>query len=145
MSQWVKLSALRITLHDKQVEGKLRSKFTRWPPSWIWAFQVIGPPQLLRVSLTIVYACQVHVLESLKMASSADEGPPKKVPKWRFCQEWKKEFLWLHFDEEKEKMFWTVCKKAKRKNPFASHWWMHQFPTFNAHKACSEEWPQSYG
>ena len=38
MSQWVKLSALRIILHDKQVEGKLRSKFTRWPPSWILSF-----------------------------------------------------------------------------------------------------------
>ena len=49
-------------------EGKLWSKFTQWPPSGIWAFQVSGPPQLLRVSLTIVYACQDHVLESLKMA-----------------------------------------------------------------------------
>ena len=68
----------------------------------------------------IVYTCQDHVLESLKMASSASEGPPKKVPKWRVRQEWKKEFPWLHFDEEKEKMFCTVCKKAKRKNPFAS-------------------------
>ena len=27
-----------------------------------------GPPQLLRVSITIVYTCQDHVLESLKMA-----------------------------------------------------------------------------
>ena len=45
----------------------MRSKFTRWPPSWIWAFQVSGPPQLLRVPLTIVYTCQDHVLESLKM------------------------------------------------------------------------------
>ena len=26
----------------KQEEGKLRSKFTRWPPSWIWVFQVSG-------------------------------------------------------------------------------------------------------
>ena len=49
-------------------EGKLRSKFTQWPPSWIWAFQVSGPSQLVRVSLTIVYTCQDHVPESLKMA-----------------------------------------------------------------------------
>ena len=26
------------------------------------------------------------------------------------------EFPWLHYDEEKEKMFCTVCNKAKRKN-----------------------------
>ena len=53
----------------KQEEGKLRSKFTRWPPSWIiWAFQVSRPPQILRVSLTIVYTWQDHGLESLKMA-----------------------------------------------------------------------------
>ena len=52
----------------KQEVGKLRSKFTWWPPSWIWAFQVSRPPQLLRVSITIVYTCQDHVLESLKMA-----------------------------------------------------------------------------
>ena len=52
----------------KQEVGKLRSKFTRWLPSWIWAFQVRRPPQLLRVSITIVYTCQDHVLESLKMA-----------------------------------------------------------------------------
>ena len=41
----------------------------------------------------------------------------KKEPKRRFRQEWKKEFPWLHYDEEKEKMFCTVCEKAKRKNP----------------------------
>ena len=53
----------------KQEEGKLRSKFTRWPPSWIiWAFQVSRLPQILRVSLTIVYTWQDHGLESLKMA-----------------------------------------------------------------------------
>ena len=57
------------------------------------------------------------MLESLKMAN---EGPSKKVPKRRFHQEWKKEFPWLHYDEEREKMFCTVCEKAKRKNPFAS-------------------------
>ena len=49
----------------KQEEGKLRSKFTLWLPSWIWAFQVSGPPKLLCVSLRIVYTCQDHVLESL--------------------------------------------------------------------------------
>ena len=59
------------------------------------------------------------MLESLKMAFSANEGRRKKVPRRRFCQEWKKEFPWLHCDEEKEKLFCTVCKKAKRKNPFA--------------------------
>ena len=65
----------------KQEEGNLRSQFTRWQPSWIWAFQVCGLPQLLRVSLTIVYTCQDHVLESLKMAaSSVNEAPSPKVP-----------------------------------------------------------------
>ena len=49
----------------KQEEGKLQSKFTRLPPSWIWAFQVSGLPQLLRASLTIVYTCLDRVLESL--------------------------------------------------------------------------------
>ena len=52
----------------KQEGGKLRSKFTRWPPSWIWAFQVSGPPQLFRVSLTIVYTRPDHMLESLNLA-----------------------------------------------------------------------------
>ena len=104
-------------LITKQGEGKLRSKFTQWPSSWIWAFQVSGPPQRLCVSLTIVYTCQDHVLESLKLASTENEGPPNKEPKRRFRQEWKKEFPWLHYDEEKEKMFCTVCEKAKRKNP----------------------------
>ena len=35
------------------------------------------------VSLTIVYTgtCQDHMLESLKMASSGNEGPQKKVTK----------------------------------------------------------------
>ena len=54
------------------------------------------------------------------MVSSANEGPPKKVLKRRFRQKWKKEFPWLHYDKEKEKMFCTVCKKANEKNPFAS-------------------------
>ena len=52
----------------KQEGGKLRSKFTRWPASWIWAFQVSGPPQLFRVSLTIVYTRPDHMLESLNLA-----------------------------------------------------------------------------
>ena len=60
------------------------------------------------------------MLESPKMASSVNKGPPKKVPKQRFRQEWKKEFPWLNYDEENVKTFCTVCKKAKRKNPFAS-------------------------
>ena len=55
------------------------------------------------------------MLESLKMASTENEWPPKKEPKRRFRQEWKKEFPWLHYDEEKEKMICTVCEKAKRK------------------------------
>ena len=43
----------------------------------------------------------------------------KKVPKRRFRQKRKKEFLWLHYDEEKEKMFCTVCKHVEEdKAPF---------------------------
>ena len=75
-------------------EGKLRSKFTRWPPSWIWAFQVSGPPQLLCVSLTILYACQDHVLESLKMAFFVvilDSKYSKMTPKFV-----KQKSHWLH-------------------------------------------------
>ena len=49
-------------IHVKQ------NMFTRWPPSWNWAFQVSGLPQLLYVSFTIVYTCQDRVLESLKIA-----------------------------------------------------------------------------
>ena len=63
----------------KQEEGKLQLKFTRWMPSWIWAFQVSGPPQLLRVSLTIVYTCQDHVLESLILDSKYSKMTPKFV------------------------------------------------------------------
>ena len=69
----------------KQEEGKLQSKFTRWPPSWIWAFQVSGPPQLLRVSLTIVYTCHDHVLESLKMAFFVGILD-SKYSKMKFCK-----------------------------------------------------------
>ena len=78
----------------KQEEGKLRSKFTRWPPSWIWAFQVSGPPQLLCVSLTIVYTCQDHVLESLKMTFFIvilDSKYSKMTPKFV-----KQKSHWLH-------------------------------------------------
>ena len=71
----------------KQEEGKLRLKFTRWPPSWIWAFQVSEPPQLLRVSLTIVYTCQDHVLESLIRESKYSKMSPKFV---------KQKTHWLH-------------------------------------------------
>ena len=49
----------------KQEGGKLLSMNAGWMLPWIWAFQVSRPPQLLRVSLTIVYSCQDHVLESL--------------------------------------------------------------------------------
>ena len=35
--------------------------------------------QLLRVSLTIVYTCQDHVLESLKLDSKCSKMPPKFV------------------------------------------------------------------
>ena len=52
----------------KQEEGKLRSKCIQWPPSRIWAFQVSGLPQLLRVSLMTVYTWEDHLLDSLKMA-----------------------------------------------------------------------------
>ena len=54
---------------------------------WIWAFQVGGPPQLLCVSLTIVYTCQDHVLESLKLDSKCSKMPPKFV---------KQKSNWLH-------------------------------------------------
>ena len=78
----------------KQEESKLWSKFTRRPPSWIWAFQISGPPQLLRVSLTIVYTCQGHVLESLKMAFFIvilDSKYSKMTPKFV-----KQKSHWLH-------------------------------------------------
>ena len=78
----------------KQEEGKLWSKFTRWPSSWIWAFQVSRRPQLLCVSLTIVYACQDHVLESLKMAFFVvilDSKYSKMTPKFV-----KQKSHWLH-------------------------------------------------
>ena len=72
-------------------KGKLRSKFTQWRPSWIWAFQVSGPPQLLRVSLMIVYTCQDHVLESLILDSKYSKMTPKFV---------KKKSHWLHSSTE---------------------------------------------
>ena len=78
----------------KQEEGKLRSKFTWWPLSWIWAFQVSGPPQLLHVSLTIVYTCQDHEPESLKMAFFVvilDSKYSKMTPKFV-----KQKSHWLH-------------------------------------------------
>ena len=71
----------------KQEEGILRSKFTRWPPSSIWAFQVSGPPQLLRVPRTIVYTCRDHVLESLILDSKYSNMTPKFV---------KQKSCWLH-------------------------------------------------
>ena len=58
-----------------------------------------------------------------EMASSskrASEELPKQAVKRRFRGEWKKEFPWLRYDEEKKKMFCIICEKAKRKNPFAS-------------------------
>ena len=69
----------------KQEEGSLLD---------IWAFQVSGPPQLLRVSLTIVYTCQDHVLESLKMAFFVvilDSKYSKMTPKFV-----KQKSHWLH-------------------------------------------------
>ena len=78
----------------KQEEKKLQSKFTRWPPSWIWAFQDSRPLQLLRVSLTIAYACQDHVLESLKMSFFVvilDSKYSKMTPKFV-----KQKSHWLH-------------------------------------------------
>ena len=78
----------------KQEGGKLRSKFTRWLPSWIWGFHVSGPPQLLRVSLMIKYTCPDHVLESLKMAFFVvilDSKYSKMTPKFM-----KQKSHWLH-------------------------------------------------
>ena len=78
----------------KQEEGKLRSKFARRPPSWIWVFQVSRPPQLLRASLTLVYTEQDHVQESLKMAFFVvilDLKYPKMTPKFV-----KQKSHWLH-------------------------------------------------
>ena len=78
----------------KQEEGKLGSKVTWWPASWIWAFQVSGLPQLLRVSLMIVYTCQDHVLESLKIAFFVvilDSKYSKMTPKFV-----KQKSHWLH-------------------------------------------------
>ena len=69
-------------------------KFTRWPPSCIWAFQVSGLPQLLSVTLTIMYACQDHVLERLKMAFCVviiDSKYSKMTPKFV-----KQKSHWLH-------------------------------------------------
>ena len=78
----------------KQEGGKLWSKFTRWPPSWIWAFQVSGPPHLFHVSLTIVYTRPDHVLESLKMVFFVvilDSKYSKMTPKFV-----KQKSHWLH-------------------------------------------------
>ena len=68
----------------KQEGGKLRSKFTRWLPSWIWAFHVY----------IIVYTCQDHVLEGLKMAFFVvilDSKYSKMTPKFV-----KQKSQWLH-------------------------------------------------
>ena len=75
-------------IHVKQ------NMFTRWPPSWNWAFQVSGLPQLLCVSFTIVYTCQDHVLESLKMAFFVvifDSKYSKMTPEFV-----KQKSVWLH-------------------------------------------------
>ena len=53
LNQIIEIKELYCT--TKQEEGKLRPKFTWLLLSWIWAFQVSGPPQLLHVSLIIVY------------------------------------------------------------------------------------------
>ena len=92
LNQIIKIKELYCT--TKQEEGKLRTKFTRWPPSWIWVFQVSWPPQLLRMSLTVVYTCQDHVLESLKMAFFIvvlDSKYSKMTPKFV-----KQKSQWLH-------------------------------------------------
>ena len=92
LTQIIEIKELYCT--TKQEEGKLRSKFTQGPPSWTWAFQVSGPPQPLRVSLTIVYTCQDHVLESLKMAFFVvilDSKYSKMTPKFV-----KQKSDWLH-------------------------------------------------
>ena len=98
----------------KQEEGKLQSKFiTRWLPSWIWAFQVSGPPQLLCVSFTIVYyTCQDHVLESLKMAFCVvilDSKYPKMTPKFV-----KQKSHWLH---SSIKFANPACSPTCKQNP----------------------------
>ena len=56
------------------------------------------------------------MLESLKMASTGNEGPPKKNQNEDFAKNGRKNFRG-YTDEEKEKKFCTVCEKAKRKNP----------------------------
>ena len=48
----------------------------------IWAFQVSGPLQLIRVSLTIVYTCRDHVLESLIQSYLTPNNYPKMTPKF---------------------------------------------------------------
>jgi len=69
----------RVTYHE--------SVNTWWPPSWIWAFQISGPPQLFHVSLTIVYTCQDHVLGSLILDSKYSKMALKFV---------KQKSHWLH-------------------------------------------------
>ena len=75
--------------------------------SWIWAFQVSGPPQLLRVSLTIVYTCQDHVLESLILDSKYSKMTPKFV---------KQKSHWLHssikFANPERQMTDPSCKNV---------------------------------
>jgi len=56
------------------------------------------------------------------MAPLANEGQLKKVPKRRFSAEWKKEFPWLHHDEEEEKMFCTVWNMEY--NCFFTSWYV---------------------
>ena len=78
----IKIKELYCT--TKQEGGKLWSKFTRWLPSWIWAFHVY----------TIVYTCQDHVLEGLKMAFFVvilDSKYSKMTPKFV-----KQKSQWLH-------------------------------------------------
>ena len=75
-------------IHVKQ------NMFTRWPPSWIWAFQVSGLSQLLCVSFMIVYTCQDYVLESLKIAFFVlifDSKYSKMTPEFV-----KQKSVWLH-------------------------------------------------
>ena len=96
-------------LITKQEEGKLRSKFT---------FQVSGPPQRLCVSLTIVYTCQDHVLESLKMASTENEGPPKKNQNEDFAKNGRKNFRGYTMMRKRRKCFTLFARKQREK----IHW-----------------------
>ena len=80
-------------LQGSQIRNRKRVNYNQ-RPSWIWAFQVSGLPQLLGVSLMIVFTCQDHMLESLKIAFFVvilDSKYSKMTPKFV-----KQKSHWLH-------------------------------------------------